>query len=139
VVISIGASAAGHQTDFLFELARVLKPSGSLVLREPLLLGSKVLHSSLGLVPALVMVMMMMGSPRERQEGIVTALRTESEVESALLISGFTSTTFQNTQGASSVASFPALNGSADVQTQVATYEVRASWPTHLSASVLSR
>jgi hypothetical protein len=82
--------------------------------------------------------MMMMGSPRERQEGIVTALRTESEVESALLISGFTSTTFQNTQGASSVASFPALNGSADVQTQVATYEVRASWSTHLSASVLA-
>jgi hypothetical protein len=103
VVISIGASAAGHQTDFLFELARVLKPSGSLVLREPLLLGSK--------------------------EGIVTALRTESEVESALLISGFTSTTFQNTQGASSVASFPALNGSADVQTQVATYEIRAVKP----------
>ena len=55
----------------------------------------------------------------------MTALRTEKEVESALLISGFTSTTFQNTQSASSVASFPALNGSADVQTQIATYEVR--------------
>jgi hypothetical protein len=55
----------------------------------------------------------------------VTALRTEKEVESALLISGFTSTTFQNTQSTSSVASFPALNGSADVQTQIATYEVR--------------
>jgi len=103
VVISIGASAAGHQTDFLFELARVLKPSGSLVLREPLLLGSK--------------------------EGIVTALRTEKEVASALLISGFTSTTFQNTQGSSSVASFPALNGSADVQTEIATFEIRSVKP----------
>lgn len=66
VVISIGASAAGHQTDFLFELARVLKPSGSLVLREPLLLGSKVrptrppslpLQPLIGMCPTIVLLL----------------------------------------------------------------------------------
>jgi len=102
-IISMGSSAASHSSDFLFELARVLKPAGALILREPLLLAP--------------------------QNGIVTALRTEKDVESALVLSGFTSLSFKNTQEAPSVASFPSTDGSADVSTRVATFEIRSSKP----------
>jgi len=69
-VISIASSAVDHQAGFLFELARILKPSGFIILREPLLQNST--------------------------SQSVESCRTDKDMESALLIAGFTSTRIEH-------------------------------------------
>jgi hypothetical protein len=77
-VVSTAVSSIYHQHDFLAEISRILKPGGTLVLREPLLVEK---------LPE------------------ATVLRTESDLGSALLLAGFIDAKFRKTQ-ADSVATF---------------------------------
>jgi len=99
VIISTAASASGHSGSFLSAALKSLKPGGTLLLREPLLLGLET----------------------------VPSLRSESQLRSALTLAGFLDTQLTNTQEQSNSA-VAQVDGKA-IQVQVATFEITSRKP----------